>query len=201
MEKRKYTPRRRAQKQEQTRARIIEAAMALHEELGPRKATISAIAERAGVQRLTVYRHFPDDFALFQACTSRWLALNPPPEPTEWQAVAEPVQRARTAFKALYAYYRRTETMWAVSYRDVDEVPALQEPMAAVEDYLRQVRDDLAAAWSLPAPAERSLKAALTLCLRFATWQTLNREGLNDDEMTDLAAGWITCLTAPAAVS
>ena len=78
-EKRRYTLKDRARSQEDTRRRIVEAAVALHEELGPRATSIAAIAERAGVQRLTVYRHLPDEEALFRACTSHWRAAHPLP--------------------------------------------------------------------------------------------------------------------------
>jgi len=78
--KRPYQLKKRAMSREETRRKIVEATMHLHEEIGPRATTISAIAERAGVQRLTVYNHFPDETAVFQACTSHWLSLNPPPD-------------------------------------------------------------------------------------------------------------------------
>ena len=79
--------------------------MRLHEELGPRATTISAIAEEAGVQRLTVYRHFPDETAVFQACTAHWLGLNPPPDPSGWAAIEDPLERLKAALTAFYRYY------------------------------------------------------------------------------------------------
>ena len=129
-EKRKYQQKKRAEAQAETRQRIVEATMALHEEVGPRATTISAIAERAGVQRLTVYRHFPDETAVFQACTSHWLSLNPPPAPEDWADAATPGERRAAALAAFDAYYGRTRAMWAASHRDVEQVPALQGPMA-----------------------------------------------------------------------
>lgn len=193
MAKRTYTLRRRAEQQERTRAQIVAATMALHEELGPRKASISAIAERAGVQRLTVYRHFPDETALFQACTSKWLELNPPPQPEAWRHEAEPWARLRAALLAFYRYYRGTERMWTVSYRDVDEVPALQAPMARFEAYLDEVRDGLLAALPLAAP-DGGVAPTLGHALRFATWQSLDHQGLDDDAMADLVLRWLRCL-------
>src|SRR5215831_10893429 len=96
-QKRPYRMKRRAELEEQTRTRITESAVALHEELGPARTSISAIAERAGVRRSTVYRHFPDDDSLFAACSSHWRAANPPPDLGAWAAIADPAERTRTA--------------------------------------------------------------------------------------------------------
>ncbi len=195
METRTYTLRRRAERQQHTRERIVAATMALHEELGPRKATISAIAERAGVQRLTVYRHFPDETALFQACTTRWLELNPPPQPEAWQHEADAWPRLHTALLAFYRYYRGTERMWAVSHRDAEDVPALQAPMTRFEAHLDEVRDGLLAGLPLAAPDPR-IAATLGHALRFGTWQSLDRQGLEDAGMAELVLRWLRCLAS-----
>jgi AcrR family transcriptional regulator len=190
MTARKYTLRKRAEAQDETRARIVEATVALHEELGPAKTTISAIAERAGVQRLTVYRHFPDEVALFAACTAHWFADHPPPDSSAWSSL-DADRRTHAALLALYRYYRRTERMWTVTYRDVDELPALQAPMQGFEDYLAGVQRELMAAWG-PAGRARGLKAVVAHCLRFSTWQSLVRQGdLSDPEGAAACARWI----------
>src|SRR5436189_4831871 len=111
-QKRPYRMRRRAELEEQTRMRITESAVALHEELGPARTSISAVADRAGVRRSTVYRHFPDEEALFAACSSHWRAANPPPDPHAWAAIEDPPERSETALRELYAFYRRTEGMY-----------------------------------------------------------------------------------------
>src|SRR5262245_47780484 len=111
-QRRPYRMKRRAELEEQTRLRITESAVALHEELGPAQTTISAIAERAGVRRSTVYRHFPDEEALFAACSSHWRAANPPPDPHSWSSIVDPAERTRTALGEVYAFYRRTEAMY-----------------------------------------------------------------------------------------
>lgn len=199
MDKRKYTLKKRAAQQDETRQRIVEATMALHEELGPRLTTISAIAERAGVQRLTVYRHFGDETALFQACTACWLERHPPPA---LPAVAAKGARAaeaatREGLHALYRYYAGTRRMWEVSYRDVDLVPALHGPMRGVADYLAAYRDALVAAW--PAPqASPALRATLALAVQFATWQALADQGLDDAALAALAARWASAAAAEA---
>src|SRR4249919_339286 len=103
---RKYELKQRAESLGATRDRIVEATVELHESLGPAHTTISAIADRAGVQRLTVYRHFPDERTLFEACSGHWTARNPKPDPSRWAAVDDPEERLRIALSAIYAFYR-----------------------------------------------------------------------------------------------
>lgn len=189
MATRKYEQTRRAAQQDETRARIVEALMALHEELGPRNSTVKAVAERAGVQRLTVYRHFPDEGAMLSACTSRWLELHPPPGPADWQDAPDPATRTRRALRLLYGYYRGTERMWTVSHRDEDEIPALKEAMDRFRDYLGLLRDDLAAGWADDGGPLRRI--VLGHALRFTTWASLKAEGLDDEAMARLVAAWV----------
>src|SRR5437870_2894198 len=117
-QKRPYRKKRRAQLEEQTRLRIIESAIELHGTRGPARTSISAVAGRAGVRRSTVYRHFPDEAALFAACTSHWSALNPPPDLEAWAAILDPEARLASALLQLYGYYRRTEPMLDNLHRD-----------------------------------------------------------------------------------
>lgn len=191
MGRRSYTLRKRADSQEATRVRIVEALMELHEELGPKNATISAIAERAGVQRLTVYRHFPNETELFQACTSRWLELNPPPDPADWADIPNGLERCRSALARLYAYYRRTERMWTVSHRDESEVPALHGPMEAFRSYLAAICDDLLQGLAPPRKRRHDAAATIAHALRFHSWQSMAWQGLSDAQAADLAARWI----------
>src|ERR1700712_1555470 len=109
--KRKYELKARAEAQEETRRRITEATVGLHLEVGPAKTTISEVAKRAGVQRLTVYNNFPDESSLLGACSAHYTAQPPPPDPAAWASVRDPGRRARAALSALYAYYRETEAM------------------------------------------------------------------------------------------
>ena len=190
--KRSYRMRKRALSQEETRQRIIEATMHLHEEVGPRATTISAIAERAGVQRLTVYRHFPDEAAVFRACTSHWLELNPPPDPRSWESVTDPWKRLRAALSALFDYYAATRSMWAASYRDVDAVEALREPMAEFAGFVTGIADDLARSL---APGKRKA-AAVTVTLQhaltFPTWMDLEARSLRNPQKIELVASWLS---------
>ncbi len=195
MGERRYRKQRRAERERETRDRIVEAAVALHGEAGPRETTISAVAERAGVQRLTVYRHFPDQGALFHACTAHWLAANPPPDPADWRQVDGPAERTRAALTALYAYYRATEYMWHRAGRDLDSVPALQQPMAEFERYLDGIRDDLVTAWT-GGGRDRRMTTVLGHAVRFRTWQTLAAEGMPADELAALVTQWARAVAA-----
>src|SRR3954447_14173700 len=92
---RKYELKRRAESQAETRQRIVEAAVQLHQTKGPGLTSFSDVARLAGVQRNTLYRHFPDEHSLLLACSGQYGQLNPPPDPTTWreQAGAHPRPR------------------------------------------------------------------------------------------------------------
>src|SRR4051794_33300540 len=185
---RKYELRARAEQQEQTRRRITEATVELHRTVGPARTTISAIAERAGVQRLTVYRHFPDERDLLAACSAHWLAADPPPDPGAWTAVADPRARLRRALRELYGFYEREEAMLANVDRDAPDMPAL----AAVADrsgFEAASATVLARGW----PRRRAVRAAIGHALAFATWRSLRREqGLPPQACVDLMAALVS---------
>src|SRR5690349_2946584 len=122
---RKYEKKVRAEQQAETRQRIVEATVALHREVGPARTTISAIAERAGVERLTVYRHFPDERSMFEACTAHYATMVPGPDPSAWAGIEQPAERLRAALLAFYDYYRRAEDVLTHAVRDVPQLPAL----------------------------------------------------------------------------
>ena len=178
----------RAESQEQTRRRITESAVALHGTLGPSRTSISAVAEHAGVRRSTVYRHFSDEAALFDACTAHWAAANPPPDLRAWAAIADPGERLGQALRELYAYYGRTADMLANLFRDETTVPLVAERFAAFHGYLGAARDTLMAGRGLRGAGRRRTRAALGHALSFATWKSLVREqGLGDAEAVVLA--------------
>ncbi|MCC5857124.1 MAG: TetR/AcrR family transcriptional regulator [Ectothiorhodospiraceae bacterium] len=201
MKKRGYKLKKRAESLEATRARIVQALMELHEELGPRNTTISAIAERAGVQRLTVYRHFPDDTELFQACSSRWRELNPPPQPATWAHQDNGPARCRLALEAFYGYYRHTARMWTVLFRDEPDVPALRGPMNGFRQYLEAIAADLVLTLVPPASQRRSTAATVSHVLQFQTWASLSAEGLDDTEAAHLATTWVCAAATGAAIA
>jgi AcrR family transcriptional regulator len=174
--KRPYRMKRRAELEEQTRRRITESAVALHEELGPARTSISAVAERAGVRRSTVYRHFPDDEALFAACSSHWGAANAPPDSGAWAAIEDPGERTETALRELYAFYGRTEGMYASLLRDEPLVAIVHRLLGDFYGYLRAVQDVLMVGRGLRGRAARRTRSAIGHALAFPTWRSLTRE-------------------------
>jgi len=186
-ERRTYRMTRRAELESQTRLRITESTVALHGTLGPAHTSISAIAERAGVRRSTVYRHFPDEAALFNACSSHWLAMHPAPDLAAWRAVGDPDERLRAALDELYAYYRATERMRENLLRDEATMPIVRKLLGGYRAYLDSAADALLRGRGLRGAAARRVRAALGHALAFATWKSLARaEGLGDGEAAEL---------------
>jgi AcrR family transcriptional regulator len=189
---RKYELKQRADSLAATRKRIVEATVELHDSLGPVRTTISAIAERAGVQRLTVYRHFPDERSLFEACSGHWAAHNPAPDPSRWAALDDPEERLRIALVEIYAFYRATEGMTGNLLRDLPDSPVLQEVAAPFLAYWQTVRDVLDQGWKTRGHKRALLRAVIGHAMEFETWRSLaRREGLDDavaaDAMVSLA--------------
>jgi AcrR family transcriptional regulator len=194
--KRPYRMQRRAELEEQTRRRITESTMALHEELGPARTSISGIAERAGVRRSTVYRHFPDEDALFAACSSHWRALNPPPDARTWAEIADPAERTAAALRDLYAFYGQTHRMYESLLRDEPLMPIVQRLLRTFHEYLARVVDVLMTGRRLRGHAARRTRAAIAHAVAFTTWRSLTaEEGLSDEE----AIGFMCLLTEAAA--
>ena len=191
-QKRPYRMKRRAELEEQTRRRITESAVALHEELGPARTSISAIAERAGVRRSTVYRHFPDEETLFDACSSHFRAANPPPDLQAWAAITDPAQRTETALQELYAFYRRTQGMYESLLRDESIVPVMKRRLRDFHVYLNRVTDTLMERRRVRGQPGRRTRAAIGHAVAFPTWRSLTHEqGLTDDEAVALMCGLV----------
>jgi AcrR family transcriptional regulator len=183
---RKYVMKQRAEQVERTRRRITEAAVTLHGTVGPARTTISAVAERAGVERLTVYRHFPDEDALFHACSSHWLSEHPFPDLEAWERIADPDERLRSALGDLYAWYRANEAMMANFLRDGPHVPALAGRLAEWEAYLDLGQRLLVRGLALCDGDGALLHAAVGHALRLETWASLARQGLDDAHAVEL---------------
>jgi AcrR family transcriptional regulator len=193
MQGRKLNLKARAERQAQTRQRIVEAAVGLHTTLGPARTTISAIAERAGVQRQTVYAHFPDDRSLLEACSQHVRTIAPPPDPASLAQIADPGERVTRALEELYEYFERTAGSWSAILRDAEVVPLVREMASSRRlGYLQQVRDLLLEGFPPPvrkgAPELRSL---LGLAVDFRTWETLARQGLSGGEAASLMSGLV----------
>jgi AcrR family transcriptional regulator len=182
-----------------TRARIVEATVALHEELGPRRTTVSAIAERARVERLTVYRHFPDERAILAACSGCWLERNPVPDPAAWRDLASPAGRTRKALHLLFAYYSRTHRMLERILHDAADMPIVAETSQGFIQYTASVADDLLAAWNPPPASRGALRAVLRHAVNFTTWVSLQREGLGDAAKVRLIVTWASAVCAESA--
>jgi AcrR family transcriptional regulator len=179
---RPYTKTRRAELEQQTRERITEAAVELHGSVGPARTTVSAIAQRADVQRATVYRHFPDEDSLFAACSAHWRAQNEPPDLAAWAAIPDPAARLAVALAELYAWYGRTERMLGLLIRDLPVVPAVQSQFR-LPGYLDAAADVLLAGRPERGAARRRARAALGHAVAFETWLSLVRQqGLTDAE-------------------
>jgi len=200
--KRKYQLRQRAAEMAQTRRRITEAAVHLHGTVGPVRTTVSAVAERAGVQRHTVYRHFPREADLYGACSAHYFAVNPLPDPDPWRAISDPRQRLARALDELYGYYERTEPMFTNVFRDLELVDALEPTIVPLRDYLAQVVEILAAGRHARGRRRRLLTAALHHVLDFHTWRSLTTEDrVSRREAVELVSALVeaACVTAPAA--
>ena len=183
---RKYELKQRAESVTETRQRIVEATVELHASLGPARTTISAIAELAGVQRLTVYRHFPDERALFQACSGHWTAQNPKPDPLTWAATNDPEERLRIALIEIYAFFRATDGMTGNILRDMPELPVLREVAAPLIEYWQTVRAVLDRGWEARGHKRTVLRAMIGHAIEFDTWRSLTgREGLDDVAAAD----------------
>jgi AcrR family transcriptional regulator len=193
-EKRKYQLRKRADDMAETRRRITEAAVELHGSVGPAHTTISAVAERAGVQRHTVYRHFPTEEDLFAACSSHYAEVNPLPDLAPWREIDDPSERLATALDELFAYFERTEQMWTRVYRDTD-LPVVQSTMQPMDAYF----EDAVKVLSRGRGRRRTLTAALRHGTRFETWRSLVHEGgLSRAQGAGLVSALIEAADQPA---
>jgi AcrR family transcriptional regulator len=186
---RTYTLKRRAAQQAETRRRIVEAAVNLHSSVGPALTTISMVAERAGVQRHTLYAHFPEERSLFLACSGLALERDPLPEPAAWRAIKDRRERLRIGLRAVYDWYERNAEMAACVLRDAGfhaltkEMVALRfgPPMAAYHEVLG-------------AKLSAKQRAVLHLALGFFTWRALVREsGLQQGAAIEAMVQAIDC--------
>ncbi len=193
--KRRYRLRERAKQQEETRRRIVEATAALHAEVGPAATTISAIAERAGVQRLTVYRHFPEEQQLFEACSALSEERHPSPDPAQWQDITDPGARTETTLTALYRYYAGDARGLALVLRDAEELPALREVLTPFLEYLTSIADDIASTWTTT-DVGHEVRALAGLAVDFRAWQALAEQGVAPDDAARLMTRVIHTSTA-----
>ena len=208
MKRGRYELKKRAERQEETRLRIARATLELHEILGPALTTRSAIAERAGVSRPTVYSHFPDELSLGKACSSLELSDNPLPDPGPWRRISDPEERLRLALAELYAYFRRREGLWSNILRDQEMPYSNDDPEAHEADaeimepifvHWERMKQSLATGWGKSDESSGLLLSAIGLALDFQTWRGMVRtQGLSDEQAIELMVGMVRCAAGVA---
>jgi AcrR family transcriptional regulator len=202
MKRGKYELKKRAEREQETRLRITRATVELHETVGPALTTRSAIAERAGVSRPTVYSHFPDELSLGKACSSLDLSENPLPDPGMWKQIADPERRLRVALSELYDYFRRREGLLANILRDQEmphlrDDPDVREIMRPIIDHWEQMQRALAAGWKSHTSHSRPLLlGAIGLAVDFQSWRTMVRkQDMTEEQAVELMVRMVFCLT------
>ena len=176
--KRKYELKKRAEEMADTHRRITEAAIDLHGTVGPSRTTLSAVAKQAGVERRTLYRHFPTDAGLFAACSTHYFAANPWPELGNWRAIRDPRERLERALDELYAYYERTEPMFSNVLRDAELVDFARDALVPFHAYLEEAAEILTVGRPVRGQRRQLLAGALRHALAFSTWHSLTASGI-----------------------
>jgi AcrR family transcriptional regulator len=201
MKRGKYQLKKRAEREQETRLRIVRATVELHETVGPALTTRSAIAERAGVSRPTVYSHFPDELSLGKACSALGLSENPLPDPGMWEEIADPEKRLREALSELYDYFRRREGLLANILRDQEmphlkDDPDVREIMRPIVEHWERMQRALAMGWQIHnSHTPPLLQGAIGLALDFQNWRTMVRkQGMTDEQAVELMARMVRCV-------
>jgi len=191
-ETRSYKKRRRADQEAKTRERIAAAAVKLHGTIGPARTTVAGVARKAGVQRATVYRHFPTEVDLFDACTAHYWSRHPMPDPSAWAAIEDPRKRLRLALGEMYGFFRANEPMLEKTSRDAPLVPAMNAAREGFLAFLNYAAGIIVAGRPERGRARKRVEAAVGHALLFGTWQSLVRiQGLDEAEAVALMAAMI----------
>jgi AcrR family transcriptional regulator len=195
--KRKYELKKRAAEVAETHLRITEAAIELHGTVGPSRTTLSAVAKRAGVERRTLYRHFPTEADLFAACSAHYFTANPFPDPDDWRAIHDPQQRLGQALDELYAYYERTEPMLSNALRDAELVDVARDAVAPLHAYLEEAADILAVGRRVRGRRRQLVGGALRHALAFSTWRSLSSSGIARSDAVELLTAFVEGAATP----
>jgi AcrR family transcriptional regulator len=189
---RPYEQKRRAESQSETRRRIVDATIRLHQTIGPNATTISEVARIAGVSRLTVYRHFPDQLSLLRACTREYNVRHPAPDADGLAGIHDPVRRLEAALPGIYAYYADNAAMLGNGAASVPTNPTLMAALAPFFEGQRQLVDLLASGWTVDSAPGSLLRAAIAHAISLPTWQALRDEqGLSGTQAVELMLGMI----------
>ncbi len=186
-----YTLKVRARRWEQAHERITLAALKLHETVGPAKTTMEEIAHLAGVQRATVYNHFPTELDLLDACSAHWFVENPPPDSSAWKSIEDPEKRSERALLEMYNYFGEGSQLLSRVLSDAPVVPAMDQIRRQKwQPMLEEIVSILTVGWP-GNTAESAVTASLRVALDFFTWQSLSESGLSNEAAAKLAAAWI----------
>ena len=189
--KRKYELKKRAEEMAETHRRITEAAIDLHGTVGPSRTTLSAVAKRAGVERRTLYRHFPNEADLFAACSAHYFSANPWPDLGDWTAIRDPQERLERALDELYDYYERTTPMLGNVLRDAEFHDLARDAVAPLQAYLEEAVETLIAGRGARGHRRRLVEGALRHALAFSTWRSLSATGIGRSDAVRLVTALV----------
>ncbi len=189
--RRRYELKKRADDVAATRLRITEAAIALHGTVGPSRTTLSAVAERAGVERRTLYRHFPNEADLFAACSAHYFAAHPWPDLDGWRAIRDPQERLERALDELYAYYEGTEAMFSNVLRDAEVVDFARDAVAPLHAFLEEAADVLTVGRPVRGRRRELVRGALRHAVAFSTWRSLSSNGIGRADAVKLSSALV----------
>jgi AcrR family transcriptional regulator len=189
--KRKYELKKRAEQVAETHRRITDAAIELHGTVGPSRTTLSAVAERAGVERRTLYRHFPTEADLFAACSTHYFNANPWPDLDGWRAIRDPRSRLERALDELYAYYERTEPMLGNVLRDAELVDFARDAVEPLDEHLEGAVEILVTGRNARGRRRELLRATLRHALAFSTWRSLSANGVGRSDAVRLTTALV----------
>jgi len=196
--KRRYRLKKRADTMADTRQRIAAAAAELHGTVGPARTTLSAVANRAGVQRHTLYRHFPTEADLFGACSAHFFTEHPLPDIEPWRKIRDPRQRLQQALDDLYGYYESTERMFGNVLRDAELIEDLRPTLVPMQEYLDEVAEILATGWAARRRRRLLLAAATRHAIDFQAWRSLTQNSrITRAEAIELVTGLVDVAAAP----
>jgi AcrR family transcriptional regulator len=195
--KRKYELKKRAEEMAETHRRITEAAIELHGTVGPARTTLSAVAKRAGVERRTLYRHFPTEADLFVACSTHYFTANPWPDLGSWRAIRDPQQRLEQGLDELYAYYERNQPMFSNVLRDAELVDLARDAVAPLHAYLEEAAEILTIGRRVRGRRRQLLGGALRHALAFSTWRSLTTSGIRRSDAVKLTTALVEAAATP----
>lgn len=188
--KRDYRLGKRAGKLEETRRRIVEAAVDLHIAIGPARTTITQIAERAKVQRHTFYAHFPDERSLFLACSGLAMERSPLPNFKQLQAISPGRARVAAGLDALYDWFERNSELASSVLRDAEHHALTREMVDLhMTPVFREAGELLGEGL-----AERA-RALLGVALDFNCWRSLGMH--SPAEAAELMADAVASVAQP----